>query len=887
MERDELDRRRHIDRVFRQLLELGDAARERRLRELRAEDPELYHELQGLLSFLGEDLTRFEDDLNSIPSRLLRDVSQEQEDKLELASGDQIPGYTILRRLGRGGSGSLFLARRSDGIGGDVAIKVLRRGIDTADVLDRFRAEREILASLDHPNIIPFRDAGSTEDGRPFLVMSFVDGKPITDYCRERELSIQGRLALFMQVCEAVRYAHEGLVVHRDLKPANILVDRSGTVRLLDFGIAKLLDSRKLGTETPRTRTGIRLYTPQFAAPEQVRGERATTAIDIYQLGHLLYQLLTGSTPFPEAETGSSIADLQAAILGTAPSPPSRRLKEAEELALQGTGTVAHPWEREWREIRGDLDTITLRAMHREPARRYPSVEALQDDVRAYLEGRPVSARPDSLAYRAGKFVRRHPWRSLALGILAVASAGYLVLISIYSAQLQREQARVQLEADRAEEVTTFLTQLFEAPGEQWGDTLTARALLERGVERVESDFDGRPNIQATLLGTMADSYRSLGLRNRAIPLRERQAELLASHQLDPDELALSLTVLGDLLRETGELEQAQAVLLEARDLRAELDGEGSPAWASTLNNLGLVAHARGDWETARDYFQEAIRVHRSDHGGSREALAINLSNLGRTHLALNEASRAIAYLEESLAIRDELELSDDGRGATYNVLGVTYRRMGDYEAAEEAFRNSVAVRRSTLARAHPDLANSLGNLGSILRLNGNLEEAQEVHEEALAIRQELYGPDHPSVGAALNSLGGVHESAGNHEVAESLLREAIQLYINHLGEEHSTVAVARNNLARAIQAQGRYEEAEALFHLALEGMEATLGVGGQAALTVRHNLGRLYLDWDRPGMARAALEEALEGRTRLLGQDHPEVQETEELLTQVSPSGP
>ena len=426
-------------------------------------------------------------------------------------TGTTIGPYRLRRRLGEGGMGAVFLAERDRDFQQQVALKLVKRWMLSEELSRRFEAERQILASLDHPNIARLLDGGVTDDGQPYFTMEYVEGQPITTYCDERGLSIDARLRLFCTVCRAVQHAQQNLIIHRDLKPSNILVSSNGAVKLLDFGIAKVIDSAA-GAE-PRARTGVRLLTPGYGAPEQIRGQPVSTATDVFALGVVLYELLTGESP----HAGSSVTEIEAAVLETVPAKPS-----AADFALG----PARPYSS--RALRGDLDTICLTALRKESAERYPSASALLDDVVLFQQRRPIRARPLTLSYQWGKFIGRNRGRVVAA---LAAVIGVALLVGVYTVRLAQERDRAQLEATKAAEVARFVTDLFAVsdPQRSLGATITARELLDRGARRLDSELKDQPEVRAAMLSAIGRSYRGLGLFERATEFLEAARQIYVS----------------------------------------------------------------------------------------------------------------------------------------------------------------------------------------------------------------------------------------------------------------------------------------------------------------------------------------------------------------------
>src|SRR5215510_6319587 len=530
------ERWQRIEELFRTLVNRPAAERDAHLTRACKGDEELRIEVLSLLERdTADDVIR-----GRIASVALAFTAKPKDD----LTGESIGPYRVRRLIGRGGMGAVYEAERDDEqFRQQVAIKVIKRGMDTDFVRDRFLRERQILATLDHPHIARLFDGGSTTDGLPYFVMEFVAGDSITAYCRRRQLSVREKLKLFRKVCSAVQHAHQRLVIHRDLKPSNILITEDGAPKLLDFGIAKLLSPDPSEAHT-RTETALRLMTPEYASPEQARGQAVATTTDVYSLGVVLYELLTERRPH-EFKTYSP-AEIERAFCDT-------EIEEPSKVVCQMTGAGA----RLARSIAGDLDNVTLMAMRKEPERRYQSVEQLSEDIRRYLAGMPVVARKDTFRYRAGKFVRRHKFAVIAAALVAVLA----VAMTVQAARIARERDRANQEAATAQAVTQSLVAMFEVadPGKARGNVITARELLDRGAEKVVRGLKDQPVVQAKLLDTIGQLYQSIGSYDREQPLLEEALKLrrraLGDESLD---VATSLNHLGEVARLQGDYARSE-----------------------------------------------------------------------------------------------------------------------------------------------------------------------------------------------------------------------------------------------------------------------------------------------------------------------------------------
>ncbi len=619
--------------------------------------------------------------------------------------GALIGPYRLVRELGQGGMGVVYLAERADGqFEQRVALKLIKRGMDSDDILRRFLGERQVLARLSHAHIARLLDGGITAEGQPYFAMEYVDGVPLYRYCAERSLGFEDRLRLFRDVCEAVQYAHRSLVVHRDLKPSNILVTSAGEIKLVDFGIAKVLYEDVADRSV--TRTDQRLMTPDYAAPEQIRGEPVTTATDVYALGAILYQLLTGRTP--HQFTGSSRAERYRIILEVDPQPPSRTVPGAGEA----------------RRLRGDLDFIVLKALRKDPARRYPSVDALIEDLDRHRTGLPIRARPDSVAYRARKFVGRHRLGAtvVALGVLALAAG--------LGGTLWQARATAR-EAAKARVVKNFVVSLFRVsqPEESRGREITARELLERGARRIDSGLAREPELQAELLDVLGVIHRDLGLYPEADTLLQRAVQLSrATHGETHANVGARLTDWAGVLAARGEFSRAESLLTGARDILRRSLGPEDTSVATTLSALASVHRRKGDFAKAESLYREALRIDRSARVTDQLRVAEHLDNLG---LVLEEA--------------------------------------GQLKGADLSYQESLALRRELLDPDHPQVITSVHHLATLREKQGEFTEAERLEREVLERRRRIYPAGHPEIAYALQSLASTLQIQGGYAEAESL----------------------------------------------------------------------------------------------------------------------
>ncbi len=738
---------------------------------------------------------------------------------------ERLGPYKLVNMLGEGGMGAVYLAERDDDeFLQKVAVKVVRGLLDPERVR-QFRAERQILAWLEHPNIARLLDGGTTPEGLPYLVMEHVEGVPIDEHCDAQRLTVEERLRLFLTVCDAVSHAHRSLIVHRDIKPSNILVTSDGAPKLLDFGIARLALDGVPDTTTPPGEG--RMLTPDYASPEVVRGEQVTTAADVYALGVLLYELMTGARPLHF--TAMTSAEIERVVCHVAPRPaslvatePLERAPAPKERAALRRTTPA----RLRAQLAGDLDAVIAMALDKDQSRRYVSVEALAADLRRHLAALPVVARPARWPYIAGRFVARHRWGvSAAAALLAVVAAA-AVTFSVQAARLAVERDRTAYERDTAERVVDFLTQLFVVsdPDRGGGGAVTARELLDRGAERIDDDLAGQPAIRARLLGTIGTVYGGLGLYETSASLLERGLELQRStagrEHLDT---AAAMEDLAEAYRELARYDEAERLHGDALALKRRL-GASPSAVASSLNNLGLTLSERGRYADAEPLLREAIATWSEHDGPASEYVAVGLNNLASI-------------------------LRQQGR-------------LGD---AVPVLEQAIAIRRQRFGNGHPALAQALGHLGQVYNAQGEFARAEPLLREALGIRQRAYGDDHPDTITALNNLTSLLHDQGDLAAAEPLYRTAVQSVRKRLGAEHPDYAVQLNNLATLLEDWQRYGEAEPLYRESLEIRRRRYGPAHPAVARVEHNLGRVLLAMGRTDEAETLLRSALVLRQKAL----------------------
>lgn len=841
-----------IEILFNAVLDREPDARDAFLRTACADDPDLLAEVRSLLAadaYAHPLLDSLALDAMVLPADLLPDG-------ILPAEGEQVGPYRIVRPLGRGGMGAVFLAERADGqFEQQVALKLIRGGTASGQIVRRFQSERQILARLQHPQIARLLDGGLTEDGQPYFAMEYVDGVPLDQYCEAHDSSIEERLHLIRAACDAVQSAHRQLVVHRDLKPANILVTADSQVKLLDFGIAKMLARAEDAMSDPAlTQTGHAVMTPAYAAPEQLRREPVTTATDVYALGMVLYELLAGERPYDLSEC--SPAEMERIVGAQMPRPPS---------------TVA-PASRQ-RLLRGDLDTIVLKALRKEPERRYASAEALAKDLKRHLEGRPVEARPDTATYRTRKFFQRH-----RAGVTATAAVVVLItaLVTFYTMQLAQERDRAQLEAATATQVSDFLQDLFTVadPSASGGEDVTARTLLDEGAERIESELTGQPAVQARMMQVMGEVYQSLGAFDAAAPLLERSLTLRrALPDVPPPDVAASLNSLAVLHQETGAYATADSLYRAALAIQEAEQGPDNPAVAATLHNWGTLLHFQGEYDQADALFQRAVTIRSTQFGEADPQTASTLNEIATLRFDRDDLDGAEALYRQTLDVRRaHFEGDHPELAASLNNLAMVLRHKGQFEESEVLYREALAMRERLYDGPHPDVAHSLNHLARLYSNMGDYAAAEPVAREALAMRIDAFGEDHVETTASMGNLAGILGGLGRHAEQAGLYRRALEVNEGRLGREHPYVAALSYSLASALHASGDGTAAESYYResLALHRQLFPDGHVNTAFPLIR--LGALLTETGRAVEAEPLLREAITLRTDGLGADHWQV---------------
>lgn len=806
-----------LKETFNRALELEGIKREAYLDEACGENSKFREEVISLLDAF--DTPGILD--HSLEGFITTVLSHHLPDKKAKIKGEQIGPYKILEALGHGGMGNVYLAERSDGqFEQQVALKLLQTDFTSENQTLRFLSERQILATLNHENIARLLDGGVTEDGQPWFAMEYVEGQPIDEYCDNHQLTINERLSLFLNVCDAVQSAHGKLVVHRDLKPSNILVKEDGTVKLLDFGIAKVLDSNnEFLNQADITKTGLLPLTPAYASPEQVCGNSMTTASDIYQLGIVLYELLTGCRPYEVSERPPS--EVERIICEVQPTRPSTAITEVlpeqkdTKKPLQDISQDRQTKPGQLRKhLKGDLDTIILKMLRKEPERRYDSAEQLAYDIRHYLAGRPVKAHPDSVGYRAKKFIRRYKTGVAASTVIILLLISYAVTITWHSQRTQAALEQSQRETEKAEQVTHFLISLFEQanPYRQnelstvYNDTLTTYELLNQGARRVRKELSDQPVVQAKVMYKLGRIYRMLGHFDKAKPLLE---DALTVQRNNPStnalDLADNLHELARLLRNEGEIKRPTKLYHEALEIQRRHLGEEHADIAKNLYELGIIAARKGSFDQADSLFKEGLAIQKSVHGQDHPDVATGL-----------------------------------------HLLGILYNLKEEVHKAEQLLQQSLDIRKNHVSSDHPEIAETMDRLGQVLLKQGKIKEAEPLLNKAWDIRKKLFQKTHPTRAVSLNNMGRLLHKKGNFDKADLMLQEAQNIYKELYGQENLDIATTLMERAKLYKSMEEYSTSERFYKQALSIQNSLYGRENYYTQQTLQKLSELYKTWGK-----------------------------------------
>lgn len=858
------ERWRRIEEIFQSVLDGPPEDRARLLDSACGDDPELREEIESLLA-------SHEESGFTAPAAFHDAVKVLEQRTQQLEEGRKFGAYRVLRTIGRGGMGSVYLASRADDAYRKlVAIKIIRRGLDTDDIIARFRSEYQILATLDHPNITRLLDAGTTNDGLPYFVMDYIEGEPIDEYCDVRKLNITERLQLFRGVCAAVCYAHQNLVIHRDIKPGNVLVTKEGVPRLLDFGIAKVLAP---GTASgDKTLPGRQPFTPEYASPEQARGEAITTASDVYSLGVLLYKLLTGRPPYRLA--ASAPANVEWAICDAGPEKPSAIVMREEAVSEKNDARITPDSVSQTREgtpdrlrrrLEGDLDNIVLVALRKEPQRRYASAEQFSEDIRRHLGNLPVIARPDTAGYRAAKFVARHKAGVGAAALLVATMSAGIAATAWQSRVAAVESKRSHVEAAKAQRINGFLQDMLSFSSPAYGSSnphkdpdAKVSQVVEQAAKRAETELADQPEVLAEMERTIGELYYAQGRYDQAEQiLRKALARYIRLYGADGHETVEAANMLANVLLRKGNTTEAEAFFrndIKIERNQAQKRNLDDRTMAYVLGDYGSMLDQKGD-NAAEGYLQEALHYTSKLSGKERAYVAMLYNDLGDVAYRrgnLDEAERL------NRAALDEYRKLPEGSyvemGATLSNLGAILIRKGKYSEAEPFVREGLELRRNLLGNAHPDTAMSLFRLSDLLYRKGDYPGAETAARESVQVfnSASTTPANNPYFANPLMELGLIMNKTGRARDGEVYLREALEIRTHLLSKGNQLIGASEGALGECLTLQKRYATAEPLLLDGYRIMKSTTSDHDPRTTEATKRLITLYQSWGKQKIASA-----------------------------------
>ena len=848
----EPQRWRQIEDLFHSALECEPGRRADFLNSACAGDASLRQEIESLLS-------SYEKGSFTETPAFAEGIKLFEESEARSFAGQNIGPYRAIRMIGQGGMGAVYLADRADqAFQKEVAIKLIKRGQDTDDVIRRFRGERQILASLDHPNITRLLDGGTTDDGLPYFVMEYIQGQPIDNYCDSHKLSIDDRLKLFQSVCAAVHFAHQNLVIHRDVKSGNILVTAEGVPRLLDFGIAKLLASEPSVADP--TLTIARRMTPESASPEQVRGGNITTASDVYSLGVLLYKLLTGHSPYNLA--GRSADEIERAICEEDPEKLSAVIDRTDGAATPQSVSETREGspDKLRRKLRGDLDNIVLMALRKEPQRRYASVLQFSEDIRRHLEGLPVIARRDTPGYRAGKFVGRHKTGVAAAALIFLSLTAGIVATLRQTRIARAERDKAQVEKAKADRINSFLRDMLSfsdtrsgSPNTKKGHDATLADMLDEAGPRAETELNDQPAVKAEMLRTIGVAY--------TIQPRFDLAEHYLRAALDTDlklygpehpETARTEEALGIALGNKGDYPGAEKVLGQALAIyrkQPKDENMDTRSFAETLSTLGLLnMKVDGKYPEAESLLLEAVSLAPQLKGKDRALVAHAENFLAALHLDRGDYQQAEIQARQALSEFQKMGGSERAEAADTEInLGSILRTRGQYAEAEPFLLEGLATFRQLLGDQHPSVAYAWVHLGHLHYLEGKYGEAEEEVRKALKLYEAALPKGHGAISSPLTVLGLILNKTGRSAEAEGDLREALQIRARSVPQGHYLLAITKGALGECLTAEKKFAEAEPLLSESYATLKKVQRDQSPLTQEAARRLVTLYQSWGKP----------------------------------------
>lgn len=871
-----------IETILDTVLTLPDQERDTYLLEVCSGDDTLIREVKSILWGIEESKkTHFLERASDDHRELIDELSElTQHRRKSRYTSKQIGHYNIVEMVGSGGMGEVYRAERNDGqFRQSVAIKVLKPGYRSAEIINRFRVEQEILANLHHPNIARLYDAGITDEETPYLIMEFVDGVPIDKYANNRQLTIRQRIELFIKVCDTVQFAHTNLVIHRDLKAPNILVDAEGQIKILDFGVAKLIDPSFTDITLIETQPGQRFWTPQYASPEQMQEGVISTTSDVYSLGVLLHKLLTDCYPFDLK--GKKFFEIEHIVANTNPALPSETIDKSanpDETAWARKSTVTDLKK----ELKGDLDSIVSKALRKEPEARFESARHLADDLQRYQQNLPVLSRKGNLRYRGKKFLRRNAGPVATLIIMLLTIAG---VVSYYTIRITSQRNRAQTEARKAQLVTNFMINIFKNadPYDRRKKNPTAREILDRGKKRIPSIND--PDIKATMLSALGGIYVDLGMYNEAKPLlydalkiREKLSSddnialarsyhdwanvndlmgnykiskknfdksiHMAMHLNDDSLYAAGMLELGWVDYSTDNYNTADSLVTSALTIDRSIYGSSSTEVARCYHYLAWINNNEGNYPKADSLFHKSLSLQQSLEKGDHPLIAETLGAIGRVLYNAQHYDSAEVYMQKSLAMTQRIFGKKHPKVATIlNGLGLVEQGKHEYGKSRMYIQEAWEMRKATLGDSNPKTIQSLGELATTYFYAKEYSKAADIFKKVTAENGKILGPNHSEVATDLNNTAMCLWKAGNRQEAVSYFQKGIKIASKTYSPAHPYMIYFRKNLADLYEELGNYQKSETLHMENLRILQDSLGLHNKRAQVVLKRLIKFYKD--------------------------------------------
>ena len=849
-----------IKEIFSEALELQGSERDSFVARECGEDAGLRAEVESLLEA-------------SLESGQLS-IHPSMEPLLEVIEpSGNIGPYRMIRKLGQGGMGQVWLAEQTSPVRRQVAVKLLTPGSYNPGSMQRFELERQSLAMMEHPAIAKVFDAGSTLDGRPYFVMEYVPGIPITDYCDQHKLTVRERLELFQQVCDGVQHAHQKSIVHRDLKPSNILVmELNGKPgpRIIDFGIAKTIGSGPGEEQTLFTQAGALIGTPGFMSPEQLAPQETDvdTRTDVYSLGVLLYVLLTGSMPFAHRENQKRPMDeILRELREEDPPSPSTRVASSEDTTIESAELRGMAPQQLASVLRGDLDWITLKAMEKKRERRYATPLELAADIQRYVENRPVLARPASAGYRIRKYAARNRVLVTAGAIAAVMLMGFIGLLGYQLRRTTRER-------DRANRITEFMTRMFQVsdPSEARGNSVTVREILDKSSKDIQTGLSNDPQLQAQMMSVMGEVYRKLGLLPKAEELLTHALEI-DRRELGPEdpETASTTTRLAATLADSAKLPEAEKLLRPMVEIEKRKLGAENQKTLLCMNLLATTLHGQAKYADAEKMYREILATQLRVYGPDDPYTLTIMSNIAAVMSDSGSRSLEIERLNREVLERRKRVLGPDHPDTLRSManLGIALTAQGNRNAeAEKLLNETLAIQKRVLGPEHPDTLGTMGALTSVYELEFRYAEEERLSRETLAIQQRVLGPEHGDTIAAMVNLAGALGLEKRYAEAEEVSRQALEIEKRVLSPEQPTTVLTKANFADILEAERKLPEADKLVHEVLETEQRVFGADHPMTIQSSYTLGNVLKDEGRLEEAEKLLLQTHETAARVLGKD-------------------